>query len=59
MPGYGAITTQSEVCTRTDPAGWVPNGRGVPLFVSRGVGGQTPGRGGCPPEVVILTLRRA
>jgi len=58
LPGIGALVTRSEVCTRTHPAGWVPN-PWAPLFVSRGVGCQVPVRIGAPPEVVILTLRAA
>jgi hypothetical protein len=58
MPWIGAPMTQSEVCTRTNAAGWVPNPR-APLYVSRGIGAQTPGRMWSPPEVVIVTLRAA
>jgi uncharacterized protein len=58
LPWLGALVTRSEVCTRTHPAGWVPN-RWAPLFVSRGVGCQVPVRIGAPPEVVLLTLRSA
>jgi len=58
LPWVGALVTRSEVCTRTHPAGWVPN-PWAPLFVSRGVGCQLPVRIGAPPEVVVLTLRSA
>jgi predicted MPP superfamily phosphohydrolase len=57
LPGYGAPVTMSRVATRANPAGWVPNAR-APLFVSRGVGVQTPGRVFAPPEVVIVRLVR-
>ena len=57
LPGYGAPVTMSRVATRANPAGWVPNAR-APLFVSRGVGVQTPGRFFAPPEVVIVRLVR-
>ncbi len=58
LPWIGALVTRSEVCTRSHPAGWVPN-PWAPLFVSRGVGCQVPVRLGAPPEVVVLTLRVA
>jgi predicted MPP superfamily phosphohydrolase len=58
LPIFGAPITLSEVCGAKTAAGWVPNER-APLYVSRGIGEQTPGRLNCPPEVVILTLRRA
>jgi uncharacterized protein len=55
LPIVGAPVTLSEVCGPKTPAGWVPNDR-APLYVSRGIGEQTPGRLNCPPEVVIVTL---
>ena len=55
LPGFGAPVTFSRVATRRHPAGWVPNAR-APLFVSRGVGVQAPGRFFAPPEVVIVEL---
>ena len=58
VPGFGAPVTFSEVATTRNPAGWVPNGR-APLFVSRGVGVQMPGRFGAPPEVVVVELVNA
>ena len=58
LPGVGPLTTHSQVCTRATPAGWVPNER-APLYVSRGVGVQMPGRIGCPPEVVVVRLVRS
>ena len=56
FPWIGAPVTRSDVCRRRSPAGWIPNAF-VPLFVSRGIGTQIPLRVGCPPEVVVLTLR--
>ena len=56
LPIVGAPITFSEVCGAKTAAGWVPNDR-APLYVSRGIGEQTPGRLNCPPEVVIVTLR--
>ena len=58
VPGWGAPVTFSKVATRRCPAGWVPNDR-APLYVSRGVGVQMPGRINAPPEVSIVELRRA
>ena len=55
VPGWGAPVTFSQVATRRHPAGWVPNAR-APLFVSRGVGVQAPGRLFAGPEVVVVTL---
>lgn len=55
VPGWGAPVTFSRVATRRHPAGWVPNAR-APLFVSRGVGVQAPGRLFAGPEVVVVTL---
>jgi hypothetical protein len=55
VPGFGAPVTFSRVASRRHPAGWVPNAR-APLFVSRGVGVQMPGRFFAPPEVVIIEL---
>ena len=55
VPGWGAPVTFSEVATRRHPAGWVPNPR-APLYVSRGVGVQAPGRINAPPEVVLVEL---
>ena len=57
IPGIGAPVTFSRIATRRHPAGWVPNAR-APLFVSRGIGVQLPGRFNAPPEVVIVELRR-
>ena len=58
IPGIGAPVTFSRVATRRHPAGWVPNAR-APLFVSRGIGVQLPGRFNAPPEVVIVELARS
>jgi len=58
VPVFGAPVTLSEVCGPTTASGWVPNAR-APLYVSRGIGEQMPGRLNCPPEVVIVELRRA
>jgi len=55
LPWIGAPVTLSVVCGAKTAAGWVPNAR-APLYVSRGVGEQTPGRLSCPPEVVIVEL---
>jgi predicted MPP superfamily phosphohydrolase len=55
VPGYGAPVTWSRVATRRHAAGWVPNPR-APLYVSRGVGVQSPGRVFAGPEVVIVEL---
>jgi predicted MPP superfamily phosphohydrolase len=57
LPWYGAPMTLSKVCTRQHPAGWVPNGR-APLLVSRGLGGDIPLRFNCPPELVLVRLKR-
>ena len=57
LPAYGALVTFAEICTRTSPSGWVPNGR-APLLVSRGLGGDIPLRFNCPPEVMIVRLAR-
>ncbi len=56
LPIIGAPVTRSQLCTRQNPAGWIPN-KYAPLFVSRGIGVQIPFRYRCPPEVVVLTLR--
>jgi predicted MPP superfamily phosphohydrolase len=58
IPWYGAPVTHSRVCTRHHPSGWVPNARAA-LYVSRGVGEQTPIRFNCRPEVTVMTLRRS
>jgi predicted MPP superfamily phosphohydrolase len=58
LPGYGAPVTLSEVCGPKTASGWVPNAR-APLYVSRGVGEQSPGRLNCPPEVLVVRLRTA
>ena len=58
LPLLGALSTHARICTRHAASGWVPNGR-APLFVSRGVGVQHPPRLNCPPEVVVVRLRRA
>jgi predicted MPP superfamily phosphohydrolase len=60
LPGYGAPITMSRACGRQSANGWVANGR-APLYVSRGIGEQLPLplRFRCPPEVVVLRLRRA
>lgn len=55
LPWWGAPVTFSRVATRQHPAGWVPNPR-APLYVSRGIGVQVPGRINAPPEVVIVEL---
>ena len=55
LPGYGAPVTWSRVATRRHAAGWVPNSR-APLYVSRGVGVQSPGRVFAGPEVVVIEL---
>ena len=57
IPGYGALVTFAQVCTRTAPSGWVPNRR-APLLVSRGLGGDIPLRFNCPPEVLVVRLVR-
>jgi predicted MPP superfamily phosphohydrolase len=57
IPLFGAPTTHSVICTRRHPSGWVPNAR-TSLFVSRGIGAQTPIRFHCPPELVLVRLRR-
>ena len=56
IPFYGAPITVSKVCGRKTASGWVPN-RIAPLYVSRGIGTQTPPRFGAPPELVIIKLR--
>ncbi len=56
IPGYGALATHTRVCGRRTASGWIPN-QGVPLYVTRGVGVQTPVRFRCPPELVIMRLR--
>ena len=58
IPFFGAPITSSRVCRWRHASGWVPNDR-VPLYVSRGVGTQTPVRFNCRPEVTILRLRNA
>jgi uncharacterized protein len=58
FPVVGALATHARVCTRAAASGWVPNER-APLYVSRGVGVQMPGRVGSPPEVVVVVLRTA
>ena len=55
LPVYGAPVTLSQVCGPMTASGWVPNPRS-PLYVSRGIGEQMPGRLNCPPEVVIVQL---
>jgi predicted MPP superfamily phosphohydrolase len=57
LPWIGAPVTRAHVTTRRAPAGWVPN-EFAPLFVSRGIGVQIPIRFRCPPEVVVVALRR-
>lgn len=58
FPVIGAPITNSVVCRRHTASGWVPNPR-APLYVSRGVGTQTPIRFLCRPEVTVVRLRRA
>jgi predicted MPP superfamily phosphohydrolase len=58
FPLLGAPITQSRICDRHHPSGWVPNPV-APLYVSRGVGCQTPLRFRCPPELVVVRLRAA
>jgi predicted MPP superfamily phosphohydrolase len=58
LPWWGPPVTFSQVATREHPAGWVPNPR-APLYVSRGIGVQAPGRINAPPEVVIVELTAA
>ena len=58
LPLYGAPITLSSVCNRRHASGWVPNPRSL-LYVSRGVGAQTPVRFRCRPEIAFLTLRGA
>ncbi|HVE78309.1 MAG TPA: metallophosphoesterase [Gemmatimonadaceae bacterium] len=58
LPLLGAPITMSRVCDRRHPSGWVPNDV-APLYVSRGVGCQTPLRFRCPPEVLLVRLRAA
>ena len=55
VPGLGAPVPFSRVATRRHAAGWVPNPR-APLYVSRGVGVQMPGRFFAGPEVVLVEL---
>ena len=55
VPGLGAPVTFSRVATRRHAAGWIPNAR-APLYVSRGVGVQMPGRFFAGPEVVLVEL---
>lgn len=57
LPWYGAPLRLSRVCSRRTASGWVPNAH-APLYVTRGVGAQIPLRLRCPPEVVIVRLRR-
>jgi uncharacterized protein len=56
LPWIGAPVRRSEVCSATQPAGWVRNPH-APLLVSRGIGTQIPLRIGTTPEVIVLTLR--
>ena len=56
LPGYGALTTHTRICTRRAASGWIPNDR-APLYVSRGIGVQLPIRFRCPPELLIVRLR--
>jgi predicted MPP superfamily phosphohydrolase len=58
FPLYGAPLRFARVCGRHTACGWVLNHR-APLFVSCGVGVQIPLRFACPPEVVLMRLRRA
>ena len=57
LPFVGALTTHSRICTHRHPSGWVPNDR-APLFVSRGIGAQTPLRFNCMPELLFVRLRK-
>ena len=57
LPWYGAPVRLSRVCTRRSASGWIANDR-APLYVTRGVGAQIPLRLRCPPEVVVVRLRR-
>ena len=56
IPGYGAVATHTRICGRKRASGWIPNPK-VPLYVSRGVGVQTPIRFRCPPELLVVRLR--
>lgn len=58
LPGIGALVRHARVCGRRTASGWVPNAH-ARLYVSRGVGCQIPLRFNCPPEVVVVRLRRA
>jgi predicted MPP superfamily phosphohydrolase len=58
LPVIGAPLTLSQICGHRTASGWVPNDR-APLYVSRGVGTQIPLRIGCPPEVLVVRLRRS
>jgi predicted MPP superfamily phosphohydrolase len=58
LPLFGAPVTMSRLCTRRTASGWVPNDR-APLYVTRGIGCQIPMRFCCPPELLIVRLRRA
>lgn len=56
LPGYGALTTHTQICGRTTASGWIPN-EVAALYVTRGVGAQVPVRFRCPPELLIVRLR--
>ncbi|MGH7718531.1 MAG: metallophosphoesterase [Gemmatimonadaceae bacterium] len=58
LPWYGAPRRFCKVCGRHTARGWVPNAA-APLYVSAGVGAWVPLRVNCPPEVVVVRLRRA
>jgi uncharacterized protein len=60
LPGVGALVTMARTCGRTTASGWVPNSR-APLYVTRGLGEQRPlpMRVNCPPELLVLQLRRS
>jgi uncharacterized protein len=59
LPGVGALVRMARTCGRTTASGWVPNAR-APLYVTRGLGEQRPlpMRLNCPPELLVLQLRR-
>jgi len=60
LPWLGAPVTMSRTCGRRTAHGWIENPR-APLFVTRGLGEQLPVpiRVACPPEILVVRLRRS
>lgn len=60
IPWFGAPVTMARTCGRRSAHGWIGNAR-APLLVTRGLGEQLPIpiRVACPPEILVLRLRRS